>query len=72
MSVFFQIFVLLITLTLLSLGIYGTLQLEVKFDYVEFLPQDSSLYRWFAAKEKHYPDEGEMGIIYFADFDLRR
>ena len=62
----------MITAALLGIGIYGTLQLEVKFDYVEFLPQDSGLYQWFMAKEKHYPEEGEMGIIYFAEFDLRR
>ena len=62
----------MITAVLLGIGIYGTLQLEVKFDYVEFLPQDSGLYQWFNAKEKHYPEEGEMGIIYFAEFDLRR
>jgi predicted RND superfamily exporter protein len=67
-----QVVVLLITAVLLGIGIYGTLQLEVKFDYVEFLPQDSGLYKWFTAKEKHYPEEGEMGIIYFAEFDLRR
>ena len=67
-----QVVVLVITAALLGIGIYGTLQLEVKFDYVEFLPQDSGLYQWFMAKEKHYPEEGEMGIIYFAEFDLRR
>ena len=67
-----QVVVLVITAALLGIGIYGTLQLEVKFDYVEFLPQDSGLYQWFLAKEKHYPEEGEMGIIYFAEFDLRR
>jgi hypothetical protein len=61
-----------LTLTLLAIGIYGTLKLEVKFDYVEFLPQDSGLYKWFEAKEKHFPDEGEMGVIYFAEFDLKR
>ena len=32
---------LVVTAALLGVGTYGTLQLEVKFDYVEFLPQDS-------------------------------
>jgi hypothetical protein len=34
--------------------------------------QDSGLYQWFKAKERHFPEEGEMGIIYFANFDLKR
>ena len=62
----------LITGVLLGFGIYGTLLLEVKFQYVEFLPSESNLYQWFSWKESDFPSNGEMGTVYLAEMDLNQ
>ena len=58
------------TAVLLGLGCWGTMLLQVEFQYVEFLPQDSRLYQWFQMHEEYFPGKGEMGAIYFANENL--
>lgn len=69
---FHKAIVIFLTIGLLGIGIYGTLQLRVQFDYVEFLPQDSGLYKWFQTKAKYFPNSGEAGIVVLADFEMKR
>lgn len=59
-----------ITIGLCVLGCYGTTLLEVEFRYVEFLPQDTNLYKWFHLHNTYFPGDGEMGTVYFSEMDL--
>jgi hypothetical protein len=67
-----KVIVIVLTMCLLGIGIYGTLQLRVRFDYVEFLPKDSGLYLWFQTKAKYFPNAGEAGIVVLADYQVKR
>lgn len=58
------------TAVLLALGIYGTMQLDVKFQYIEFLPSDSGLYQWFSWNSAYFPGKGDRGKVYLADIEL--
>lgn len=62
--------VVAITIGLCVLGCYGTTLLEVEFRYVEFLPQDTNLYKWFHLHNTYFPGDGEMGTVYFSEMDL--
>eukprot|EP00095_Tigriopus_kingsejongensis_P003657 maker-scaffold11_size778918-snap-gene-1.12 protein:Tk03657 transcript:maker-scaffold11_size778918-snap-gene-1.12-mRNA-1 annotation:"hypothetical protein DAPPUDRAFT_306990" len=65
-----KISVLLTTLAFFALGCWGTTLLEVEFRYVEFLPDDSSIYQWFQLHTGYFPGDGEMGTLYFSEMDL--
>ena len=46
--------------------------LRVEFQYLEFLPSDSSLYQWFSWHKEYFPGKGEMGTLYFSDMDVHK
>lgn len=52
------------TLTLLGVAIWGTTELEVRFESVWFLPPTSYLAKWFSAKEGYFPSDGEIVTLY--------
>ena len=63
--------VILFTLTLLAFSCYGMSRLQVKFRYLDFLPDESSIRKWFSLHEEYFPaKEDDMGRVYLADLDL--
>ena len=53
-----QIFVILSTLSLLGVAIWGVVELETKFEAEWFLPPDSYLIKWFDASKEYFPSDG--------------
>lgn len=53
-----QVFVILSTLAMLGVGIWGVTELETKFEAEWFLPPDSDLIKWFDASKKYFPTDG--------------
>ena len=66
-----KVLVVGVTAAALALGAYGTVLLEVRFMYVEFLPSSSSVYQWFKWDEQYFPSKGELGSVYFAEAPFR-
>ncbi|KAK7075014.1 hypothetical protein SK128_014092 [Halocaridina rubra] len=58
------VIVLLTTATLLGFGIWGTVNLQQKFDPLWFLPPSSYLFQFFSKLEFYYPEDGERGSVY--------
>ena len=66
-----KIVVVLATLIFAAFGIYGNTQIGVEFDFVKFLPNESSLAKWFGAHKTYFPTEGYRGTVYIASNDLK-
>ena len=64
-----KVFVVLVTLVITGLAIWGNLLLEQKFDPVWFLPPDTYLAKWVAATKKYFPFGGDRVTVYFSDAD---
>lgn len=62
--------VILMALLLTSLGAYGSLQIQIEFDFLKFLPEESTLFQWYHTNHQFFPEEGFRGNIYFAESDL--
>ena len=54
----YRIFIILITLVLFGMGLYGALQIQNKSDEIKHLPADSYLREWFETLKEDYPDLG--------------
>ena len=59
----------MVTLALLGVGIWGTIELEVRFESVWFLPPSSYLAKWYSADEEFFPSEGEVVTVYMTELD---
>jgi hypothetical protein len=55
--------VILFTLAFLSVGIYGSLHIEVGFDPFDMLSSDSYLTEYIDVAQKEYPEIGYTGNI---------
>ena len=53
-----QILVLVITGTLLSVGVYGSIHIVQRFDPNRMLPQDSYLSKWIKIQQDYYAEYG--------------
>ncbi|XP_071531524.1 NPC intracellular cholesterol transporter 1-like [Panulirus ornatus] len=51
-------------------GVWGSTKLRQEFSPLWFLPQSSYLYQWFTAMDRHFPEVGEPGTVYFANVSL--
>lgn len=57
--------VIIISLVLLALGIYGVVFLKQEYDPNSFIPTDSYLKDYVDAYEKHFPEQGtDSGYLY--------
>jgi hypothetical protein len=59
-----QIIILLITVTLFAVNIWGFVELEQYFDQNWFLPSDSYAFTFTQVQAKYFPDDGAEGDIY--------
>ena len=66
-----KVLVLISTIVITSFGIYGNTKIEISFDFLKFLPEDSSLFQWHLHNHQYFPEEGFRGTIYFAEADLK-
>ena len=66
-----KVMVLMSTIAYTAFGIYGNIQIQISFDFLKFLPEDSSLYQWHQHNHQYFPEEGYRGQIYFAETDLK-
>ena len=64
-----KLVVILVTLGIGSVGVWGLTMLRQEFNPVWFIPQESYLAQWFHANEKYFPKEGETVKINIAQID---
>jgi len=65
-----KVVVLLLTGTLLGVGVWGNALLRQEFDPAWFLPPGTYLATWFDFNKLYFPTEGEAGTIYFSNTHL--
>ena len=65
-----KIIVIIITMVILSVGIWGNVLLKQEFDPTWFIPQETYLAKWFRLNKQYFPSEGEIGTIYFNGVNL--
>ncbi|EDV28963.1 uncharacterized protein TRIADDRAFT_52362 [Trichoplax adhaerens] len=64
-----KFFVVLITLDLVAVSIYGSIELKVSFDPRWFLAPDSYGKKFVQYQEKYFPDEGAPLSVYLGKMD---
>ena len=64
-----KIIIMIITLALLGVGIYGNILLRQEFNPAWFLPPDTYLAKWFEANKKYFPFGGDRVTIWCSDVD---
>jgi len=67
-----KIIVLLITFSMLGLGIYGSATLERNFDYNEWIETGTYLRNYLEEKPVHFPDGGQASNLYFTDLNYAK
>ena len=65
-----KLLVVLATVGLAGLGIYGNYSIKHEFDPTKFLPQDSYLFKWFEYSRIYFPTRGDIVTIHIAEMDL--
>ena len=63
--------VIFTSVALTSFGIYGLWSVQIEFDFLKFLPNESNLALWYRNNLEYFPEEGFRGKIYFAETDLK-
>jgi len=59
--------VIVVTLLILSVSVWGNVLLKQKFDPMWFLPLDSYLISWHKANEQYFPSNGEKIFVFVTD-----
>ncbi|XP_015599498.1 NPC1-like intracellular cholesterol transporter 1 isoform X2 [Cephus cinctus] len=67
-----KIIILLITISIASVGILGSNQLEQWFDSKWFLPKESYLSSYIQVHSEHYPQRGDEAAVYMGELDYHR
>ena len=62
--------VILVTLAITGVGIWGNVLLRQEFDPTWFLPADTYIAQWFANNERYFPSQGERATIHFSGTNL--
>ena len=65
-----RVCVVILTLGILGVGVYGNVLLRQEFDPTWFLPQDTYVAQWFSNNKLYFPSAGERGTIYFSQTKL--
>ena len=64
-----KITLLVVTLALTGLGIWGNILLEQRFDPTWFLPPESYLARWFQVNQQYFPFGGDRVTVWCTGLD---
>ncbi|CAL8090383.1 unnamed protein product [Orchesella dallaii] len=67
---FSKVIVFLVTFGMFGVNIWGNILLRQEFNPIWFLPQDSYLFKYFAARDKFFPEKGEEGFVLMSGVDL--
>ncbi|XP_013382604.1 protein patched homolog 1 [Lingula anatina] len=67
-----KIIVLVATLGLLGVNVYGLINLKQDFDFNWFIPSDSYASKYTKNMEKFFPSDGASASIYFGEIDYYR
>ncbi|ODN02586.1 Patched domain-containing protein 3, partial [Orchesella cincta] len=67
---FSKVMVFLVTFGVFGVNVWGNILLRQEFNPIWFLPQDSYLFKYFAARDQFFPEKGEEGFILMNDVDL--
>ena len=59
----------LVTAAFLGVAIWGTVELEVRFESVWFLPPESYVRKWFDAREAYFPSDGETVTVFMTGLE---
>ncbi|XP_033117064.1 NPC intracellular cholesterol transporter 1-like [Anneissia japonica] len=62
-----KVFIVVLTAVLFGFGLWGTLKIEQKFDFLKFVPLDSYVTTFFDVREKFFPARGRHSAIYLSD-----
>jgi len=62
--------IILVTLIILGLSIWGNIELRQEFNPVWFLPQDSYLAQWHKYNYQYFPSQGEKVNVFMENLDL--
>jgi len=65
----FKAIILLVTLGMFSVGLYGTLNMVIEFDPTKLLPEKTYLSDWITVHNREYPKNGWEAYIYFEEFN---
>ena len=65
----FKIIIIIVTLGILGVGIYGNILLRQEFDPTWFLPADTYLSKWFTANKNYFPFGGDRVTIWCNSVD---
>ena len=68
-SVIFKLLIIVFTLGMLAIGIWGSILIKQKFDPTLLLPSDSYLREFLSSHDKLYPSNGWSADIYTGEFD---
>ena len=64
-----KFFVILTTIAITGLAIWGNINLEQRFDPAWFLPQDTYLSKFVIAYKKYFPSGGDRVTLYCSGID---
>jgi len=64
-----KICLILVTVALTGVGIWGNLLLEQRFEPIWFLPPDTYLAKWFDANQKYFPFGGDRVTVWCNGLD---
>lgn len=64
---FFQGAIILMTMTMFGIGIWGACNIQVKYDIMRFVPKDSYLKKWIDQNAIDFPSDGWGANIYSQD-----
>ena len=65
-----RVLILLFSSVLLLASLWGASHLQQNFDHMNFLPQNSYLYKEHLLQEKYFPQDGNRALIYFSNATL--
>lgn len=61
---FDQVFVLIVSASLLGVNIWGSILMRQEFNPIWFIPKSTYLSQYFSVIENYYPDNGQLASIY--------
>lgn len=65
-----KVAVVLVTVIVTGVGIFGNVLLRQEFDPAWFLPSDTYIAQWFASNKRYFPSQGERATIHFSGTQL--
>ena len=65
-----KVAILLITLVILAISVWGNIELRQEFNPIWFLPEESYLAQWHKYNSLYFPSQGEKVNVFLENLDL--